>query len=79
MKREGEVAVFWPILTMALGALIFCGGAAWYFWPLDLHQETNKDGGRCRFNNFGPSSVVNLTAKLVLHFHVVVEQENGTR
>ena len=25
--------VFGPILTMALGALIFCGGASWYFWP----------------------------------------------
>jgi hypothetical protein len=26
-------AVFWPILTMALGALIFCGGTAWYRSP----------------------------------------------
>lgn len=25
--------MFGPILVMALGALIFCGGAAWYFWP----------------------------------------------
>lgn len=22
-----------PIILMVLGALIFCGGAAWYFWP----------------------------------------------
>lgn len=25
--------MFGPILAMALGALIFCAGAAWYFWP----------------------------------------------
>jgi len=32
--EEGKrKAVFGSILMMALGALIFCGGAAWYFWP----------------------------------------------
>ncbi|QBR71671.1 hypothetical protein CU048_10700 [Beijerinckiaceae bacterium] len=24
--------VMWPIITMAIGLMIFCGGAAWYFW-----------------------------------------------
>src|ERR1700757_4199140 len=23
-----------PVIIMAIGALIFCGGAAWYFWPV---------------------------------------------
>jgi apolipoprotein N-acyltransferase len=32
-EKGKRKAVFGPILVMALGALIFCGGAAWYFWP----------------------------------------------
>ena len=32
-EEEKRRRVLWPIITMAIGAPIFCGGAAWYFWP----------------------------------------------
>ncbi len=32
-------AVLGPILVMALGAIIFCGGAAWYFWSPRLQPS----------------------------------------
>jgi hypothetical protein len=34
LHEEGKrKAVIGPVIIMAIGALIFCGGAAWYFWP----------------------------------------------
>jgi hypothetical protein len=40
LHEEGKrKVVLGPILIMALGALIFCGGAAWYFWPSSSKQE----------------------------------------
>jgi hypothetical protein len=32
-------AVTGPIIVMVLGALIFCGGTAWYFWPRQAISE----------------------------------------
>jgi len=32
-EAEKQKAVLGPILMMFFGALVFCGGAAWYFWP----------------------------------------------
>jgi hypothetical protein len=32
-EESKRKAVLGPIITMAVGALIFGGGAAWYFWP----------------------------------------------
>jgi hypothetical protein len=34
---EKRRRVIGPVLIMAFGALIFCGGLAWYFWP-DIAQ-----------------------------------------
>jgi hypothetical protein len=34
-KRKTMVG---SILVMAIGALIFCGGAAWYFWPMGTQE-----------------------------------------
>jgi hypothetical protein len=36
-------AVRGPIIAMVLGALIFCGGAAWYFWPSQMKLEDSHD------------------------------------
>jgi len=32
-EENKRKAVLGPIIMMAISALIFCGGAAWYFWP----------------------------------------------
>jgi hypothetical protein len=45
-KRE---AMFGRILVMAFCALIFCGGAAWYFWPSHVETQT--------VDNLGPLSL----------------------
>jgi hypothetical protein len=32
-EKNRQSVVLGPIIVMLVGALIFCGGAAWYFWP----------------------------------------------
>jgi drug/metabolite transporter (DMT)-like permease len=35
-ETDKQKAMLGPILTMFVGALVFCGGASWYFWPTRL-------------------------------------------
>jgi hypothetical protein len=41
-KRKTVVG---PIVLMAIGALVFCSGAAWYFWPREPKQSTPQFSG----------------------------------
>jgi hypothetical protein len=38
-EEKTRKRVLGPIITMAVGALILCGGAAWYFWPDNKTQQ----------------------------------------
>ena len=42
-ERKRKI-VLGPILVMAFGAVIFCGGTAWYFWPTAhvKHAQTSE-------------------------------------
>lgn len=51
-------AVTGPIILMALGALIFCAGAAWYFWP---HEEKSSS------KEISPSDVLPTSARTTDH------------
>ena len=42
-EEHRRKAVLGPIITMAIGALIFCGGCAWYFWPGASKQTVLSD------------------------------------
>lgn len=43
LHEEGKrKAVFGPIIVMAIGALTFGAGAAWYFWPKTQISKTAK-------------------------------------
>src|SRR5262245_20701920 len=55
LHEEGKRRrVMWPIITMAIGALIFCGGAAWYFWPANEKAVAHREpsGASSRPDNF---------------------------
>ena len=61
------------------------GGAfiSFYHQPGSPINMINKDAPsyayRCRFNNFGATSIINMTAKFELHFRKVERSETGTR
>jgi hypothetical protein len=42
-EKRRQRALVGPILVMTLGALTFCGGAAWYFWPKDEEKQAEAD------------------------------------
>jgi hypothetical protein len=37
-EERKRKAVFGPIITMAVGAIVFCGGAAWHFLPSEQRK-----------------------------------------
>jgi hypothetical protein len=43
-EEKRRKAVLGPIILMATGALIICGGASWYFWPTKhATEEASKE------------------------------------
>lgn len=40
-EKNRQRAVIGPVVIMTVGALIFCGGAAWYFWPKSLVETAS--------------------------------------
>jgi hypothetical protein len=42
-EKRRQRALLGPVFIMAAGALIFCGGAAWYFWPKQEEGQTKSE------------------------------------
>src|SRR6266852_4653250 len=64
LHEEGKRRVVTgPIVMMAVGALIFCGGAAWYFWhghPETKVAETDAAHPAATHVPSGPESLLDL-------------------
>lgn len=67
LHEEGRrKAVLGPIVTMAIGALIFCGGAAWYFWP---HTEIpTETGGPIALSDFRVQLGKDKRLTFIIHY-----------
>jgi hypothetical protein len=52
-EKRRQHALIGPVLVMGLSALAFCGGAAWYFWPIKTEAagETSPLDGQLQISS----------------------------
>ena len=67
-EREERHKAMWPIVAMAIGMMIFCVGAAAYFWPSANSEisETKQPMLDVRFESRSPYEVTEITNGRIL-------------